>query len=133
MISREEVLKLETRRKIYKIILENPGLHLREILRRTKLSYGVLSYHLKYLKKQDLIVIKINRRYKRYYVAQKVANKDKEILNILREATPCKIILLLLFPGPGNIYQSRDTEKRHFLTLPHILILKFAPRGNWLS
>jgi predicted transcriptional regulator len=51
MISREEILKLETRRKIYKIILENPGLHLREILRRTKLSYGVLSYHLKYLKK----------------------------------------------------------------------------------
>ena len=112
MIPREDILKLETRRKIYNIILENPGLHLREILRRTDLSYGVLSYHLKYLKKQDLIVIKVNRRYKRYYVTQKVANKDKEILNILREETPCRIILLLLFAGPGHIYQSRETEKK---------------------
>ncbi|MCK4365914.1 MAG: winged helix-turn-helix transcriptional regulator [Thermoplasmatales archaeon] len=117
MISKENILKLETRREIYNIILENPGLHLREILRRTDLSYGVLSYHLNYLKKQDLIVTKINPRYTRYYVSQKVGDKDKEILNILREETPCKIILLLLIPGPGDIYQSRDIEMKAFSDL----------------
>jgi len=31
MLSKDDILKLETRREIYNLILSNPGLHLREI------------------------------------------------------------------------------------------------------
>ncbi|MCK4365849.1 MAG: winged helix-turn-helix transcriptional regulator [Thermoplasmatales archaeon] len=48
MISNENILELETRRQIYNIILENPGLHLRELSRRTNLSFGGLRHHLNY-------------------------------------------------------------------------------------
>lgn len=105
MISRGDILKLETRREIYNFILEHPGLHLREISRRTNISFGGLRYHLDFLKKQELVTTKSNRRYIRYYVTQKVGKIDKEIINLLRQEVPRKIFLLMLCAGPGYIYQ----------------------------
>jgi len=112
MISKENILKLGTRRKIYNFILEYPGLHLRELSRRTNIPLGVLRHHLNFLKKQGLVIKKTDRRYVRYYVTQKVGKKDKEIINLLRQEVPRRIILLLLSPGPGNIYQNKDTQKK---------------------
>ena len=86
-------------------------MHLREVSRKINISYSALRYHLDFLKKQGLIITKSNRRYTRYYVTQKVGRRDKEIISLLREEIPRKIILLLLCPGPGDIYKYNPEEE----------------------
>lgn len=49
---KEDSLALETRRKIYNLILNYPGLHEREIARKLNLSLSTLDYHLHYLEKR---------------------------------------------------------------------------------
>jgi len=112
MITNEDILKLETRKEIYNFIEKNPGLHLREISRNMNISFGNLRYHLNFLEKQNLIRKKESKRYTRYYITKQVSKRDKEILNLLRQDVPRQIILLLLTPGPGKIYQSRYTMNR---------------------
>jgi len=117
MISREDILKFKTRKNIYNFILKYPGLHLRELSRKTNIPFSGLRYHLHFLKKQGLIIQKTDRRYTRYYIAQKVGKKDKDIINLLRQEVPRRIILLLLTPGPSNIYQNKKTLEKA-LTVP---------------
>jgi len=112
MLLRDDILKLETRRELYQLILKNPGLHLREIKRRMNISLGSLQYHLKYLEKYDFINSKNDQKYIRYYAKEKIDRRDKEILNLLRQDIPLKIILLLLVPGPGKIYKDKETYKK---------------------
>jgi len=114
MISKDDILKLETRRDIYNVILKNPGLHLREILRITNLPTGSLQYHLKYLEKYGLITSIANKKYIRYYIKDKVSHKEKKILNFLRQEIPRRIILMLLIPGPGHIYKDKKTQKEAY-------------------
>ena len=111
MITKNDVLNLKTRRKIYYLIHEHPGLHLREISRKTNISFGGLRYHLDFLLKKELIVTKSNGRYIRYYAPHKIGKKDQELLEILRQEIPRKIILLLLLPGPGDIYINKDVKE----------------------
>lgn len=95
----EDLLKLETRRRIYNFILKYPGLHLRKICRKLKIPKTTMDYHLNYLKKHDLILIKTERGYNYYYVSKKVGNIEKKILAAIRQKTPRNIILFLfLYP-----------------------------------
>ena len=99
MITKDDIFKLQTRRKIYDFINKYPGLHLREISRRSNIPLGSLRYYIKSLDKYGLIVIKTDHKFKRYYVNQTVGEKDKELLNILRQDIPLRVILMLLTPG----------------------------------
>jgi len=114
MISKDDILKLETRRTIYDFIMKYPGLHLREISRRTNIPLSSLKYHLNYLEKLDLFISKADHRYKRYYIAKTVGKKDKEILNLLRQETPLRIVLMLLSPGPGQIFKDKEIQKEAY-------------------
>ena len=115
MISKEKVLNLKTRQELYNFISENPGLHLREIFRKVNLSFGCLRYHLNYLEKLNLIFSRPDLKYKRYYVKESIGRKDLEILNILRQEVPLRIIMMLLTPGPGNIFKDKETKKKAYL------------------
>jgi DNA-binding transcriptional ArsR family regulator len=97
MIQEKDILKLETRRKIYEFIEENPGLNIREISRRLNIPFTSLSYHLKYLKKLDLIREKHEGNYKKIFIAYKVGTRDKQILSLLRNNNSCKILLYLIW------------------------------------
>ena len=52
---------------ILKTIQDNPGIYTREIIRKTKLSNGVVQYHLRKLEKESRIRGDKRPRYKRYY------------------------------------------------------------------
>ncbi|MEA2053917.1 MAG: ArsR family transcriptional regulator [Candidatus Thermoplasmatota archaeon] len=93
---KEDSLALETRRKIYDLILNYPGLHEREIARKLNMSLSTLDYHLHYLEKREIIVSKRDGRYTRYFVSLKVGTQDKKIIAILRQKTPRNIVLFLL-------------------------------------
>lgn len=112
MITKKDILELETRKEIFNLILKHPGLHLRELSRRIDLSLGGLRHHLKYLRKQEYVVTKSYRRYTRYYVSKEVGKTDKELLNLMRQDIPRKIVMLLLCPGPPELYGEISKEEQ---------------------
>ena len=89
-------LDLETRREIFELISEVPGLHFRELLRRLDISSGNLNYQLSYLTKHDLLVSIADGNLKRYYAVGKVKGKEKRILACLRNETSRGLVLFLL-------------------------------------
>jgi len=111
-----EILKLETRKKIYKIIQENPGVNLTKIseilspgVNLTKiseilsLSPQLVDYHLKYLEHHELISIEVEKGYKRCYIIGQIGAEDKQFLSVLRQETPLKIVQFLL-KNPNSKY-----------------------------
>jgi len=96
MVDEQNSLNFETRRKIFKFIKDNPGLHLRKLSRKLDTPYSTLKYHLNCLEKNDLIVSKGQNGYQRYYARNKVGKNYKEVINFLRQDTTRKIILCLL-------------------------------------
>ena len=93
-------LELDSRRRIYEFIKNNPGTHMREIQRRLEMPIGVLKFHIQYLVKHEIITEKPDRYYKRYYLTGTLGSLDKEALGALRQQYPRWIILFLL-DNPG--------------------------------
>ncbi len=111
MLSEKDVFKLEKRRKIYDFIDKNPGLNIREISRKLNIPLTSLLYHLKYLKKLDLIREKHEGKYKKIYISYTIGAKDKQILGLLRNENSCKILLYLIWMRScSQIELSRELE-----------------------
>lgn len=89
-------LDLETRRRIFELISEFPGLHFREILRRLDISSGNLNYQLYHMMKHEMLVVIQDGNLKRYYVAGKIKGKEKRVLACLRNETARGLVLFLL-------------------------------------
>ncbi|MBN2599129.1 MAG: helix-turn-helix domain-containing protein [Candidatus Thermoplasmatota archaeon] len=92
----EDVLELETRRKIYDIISKNPGLHLSKIADLLDMRISHVEYHVNYLEKYDIITIEKTTGYKRIYIKGTIGTQDKRYLSILRQKTLLHIVLFLL-------------------------------------
>jgi len=133
-----DILELETRRKIFNFILNNPGLHLREVSRRINIPRATLRYHLGYLKKQDLIIEEtVKKSYMRYYCRNKVSTDDKKILTFLRQKTTRDILLYYLcFIVASRLELSNNLEKKsttiafHLKKLLEADIIEPAPVGK---
>jgi DNA-binding transcriptional ArsR family regulator len=97
MLSEKNIFKLEKRRKIYEFINNNPGYNIREISRKLNIPFSSLSYHIKYLKKLELIEEKREGKYKKIFISNKVSVLDKKMLGILRNENSCKILLYLFY------------------------------------
>jgi predicted transcriptional regulator len=96
----DKSLELESRRKIYEAVKSVPGIHFRELNRRLGITLGVIEYHLKYLEQHELIVSKRAGRYKRYYIMGKMGSRDKQLMGLLQQQMPRRILMhLLLNPG----------------------------------
>ena len=93
MLSKESVLKLDTRQRIYDFILNNPGLHINEIKRRMNIPKSTLIYHTQCLTKLDLIEEKRSGKHCILYPIKKVGSKEKQILKILRDRTCLRIYI----------------------------------------
>ncbi len=93
----EEALSNISRKKLYNLISRSPGLHFRELQRRTKYATGMLQYHLDYLQKKHLIRIDKRDNFLRFYSVRKdFAEEDKDLMNLLRNPVTRKIIIPLL-------------------------------------
>jgi predicted transcriptional regulator len=91
-----DVLELETRRKIYDLVAKNPGLHLSKIAKLLGMRISLVEYHLFYLEKNQLVVPVNESGYTRYYVKGKIGTEDKKVLALLRQDVPLRIVILLL-------------------------------------
>ena len=103
-MSKEEVLKLKTRRQIYSYILKHPGLHEREISRQINIPLGTVDYHLFFLKKRGLVIDRSDGRYTRYYITGKIGTRDKKIIAVLRQSVLRKVIMFLLL-NPDSFHR----------------------------
>lgn len=101
----DKMLELKTRRELYEMIRNHPGLHLREISRQAGLLPSLVEYHLRYLIKNEFIYSVKEEGYKRFYASKKMgigpdnsemSSRQKKILHLLRQKIPFMIILKLL-------------------------------------
>jgi DNA-binding transcriptional ArsR family regulator len=95
--TKEEALELDARRQIYEYILATPGTHLRGVHRAVKLPFGQVLYHLNYLEKLELVVVKKDGKFSRYFVKNLIGRKEKDVISVLRHEVPRTIAILLLF------------------------------------
>jgi DNA-binding transcriptional ArsR family regulator len=122
-----DLLALGVKRKIYDLILKNPGLHLREISRKLRIPKTSLRHHLRYLEKNKLIITNFENRYKRHYILDENGQKEKEILSLFRQEVPRNILVYLLFCTWGSkIELSRALEKYPSTIEFHLKKLKKA-------
>jgi predicted transcriptional regulator len=101
----DEALDLESRKRIFDFLQASPGTHFRELTRQLSLPTGVIAYHLKYLEDAEMIVGKIEGRYKRYYLVGKMGSKDKKLMSVLRQEIPRRILMHLIM-NPGSTHKA---------------------------
>ncbi|MEM3396521.1 MAG: winged helix-turn-helix transcriptional regulator [Thermoplasmata archaeon] len=100
--------ELEVRRSIFSLIAKIPGIHFRELQRKLGLEVGTLDYHLNRMEKEGLIYGVKERYYKRYYTKE-VDARDFELMAVLRQEKPRRIVLhLLLKPGSTHAEIGRE-------------------------
>ncbi|MDG6220353.1 MAG: winged helix-turn-helix transcriptional regulator [Candidatus Thermoplasmatota archaeon] len=111
MKDKRDDLALETRRAIYEVVADFPGLHFREIVRRLGMSPSNVEYHLRYMVKHDLLTVVEDGKLKRFYVRGKVGHDEKVLLSVLRKEISRGIVLFLLLEpdsGPAEILEVFD-------------------------
>ncbi|MCU0859417.1 MAG: winged helix-turn-helix transcriptional regulator [Thermoplasmata archaeon] len=99
----QDPLELENRKRIFECIRGSPGLHFREIQRRTSLPIGVLEYHLNYLVDRSIISLDKRESFSRYYPGVQMGQDKQRILSSLRQEIPRGVILFLL-SNPGSTH-----------------------------
>jgi len=101
--------ELETRKRVYDLVVQNPGVHLREIERRTNLPLGVVRYHLDRLQREELIYPQEDRYFKRFFPKNRLPNVPTDTFAVLRQESLRRIVLLLL-SKPGSTHHTLMDE-----------------------
>ena len=101
-VGKRNPLQLGIRRSLLSLIQECPGLHFREIQRRTDTQTGQLTYHLDYIAKAGLISTISDGEYVRYYAPSSINKKERKILELLRRKSIRHIVLHLLSSNSSN-------------------------------
>ncbi len=76
-----------TRDLIISIIDENPGIHFREIQRRSGVAVGQLEYHLDHLERDEMLSIREDGNLKRYFCLNSDSYSERQILFYLRSSS----------------------------------------------
>ncbi|MFH0715012.1 MAG: transcriptional regulator [Candidatus Diapherotrites archaeon] len=117
-----DALALETRQKLYAEIRKSPGLHFREIQRRTSMATGALQYHLEYLEKNDLLKSEKVDNTKRYY-AMRVEHlpQEEKWMPLLRQDKMRHAALYLLTKKNASILQAARKLKLPYSSTAKLL------------
>lgn len=130
-------LELESRKRIYECVRNSPGIHFREIQRRTNLPIGVLEYNLNYLVHRSLLTVDKQESFSRYFPSGQVSPDKQRILSSLRQEIPRGVVLYLLrHPGAthgevlGNFTISGGTLSYHVKKLVSRGVVKLDKVGR---
>jgi predicted transcriptional regulator len=92
---KDEILENENRRKIYRVITSNPGIHLRELQRVLDMPLSTVDYHLNYMAKKEIILRDQNKGIIRYF-AKPFDEEEKRIVSALRQKRMREIVFIIL-------------------------------------
>lgn len=101
-MSDHDCLSVASRRSIYECVVQHAGAHLRDVARRSGMPLGTALYHLDRLEEAGLVVARRDGRYKRYFTAQGMGRREKEVVSLLRHDVPRRIVYALLSGGPAT-------------------------------
>ncbi len=93
--------ELETRKRVYDLVVLSPGVHLREVERLTGLPLGVVRYHLDRLQREDLVFVQEDRYFKRFFPKGRIPNVPIQYFGVLRQESLRRIALHLM-NNPGS-------------------------------
>ena len=82
--------------KVLQFIQENPGSHLRRIMRELEMSMGTIQYHLNLLEKQGKISSERQNFHKYYFPIGLFGQNERDILKILNQDTAKEILMIIL-------------------------------------
>lgn len=88
------------RSAILRCVSRFPGVHLRDIERRTSLPLGQVLYHLDRLERMGLVISSRDAGFRRYYLSRDVGRAEKKYLAALRHDVP-RHLLVTLLERPG--------------------------------
>ena len=91
--------KTDTRSDLLAIIQDNPGLHFRELQRRSGLANGQLEYHLYQLEKELKVSKRRDGKLLRYFSNMSGNQKERVIVYFLRNRVSREIIIECLAHG----------------------------------
>ncbi len=91
-------LEQNTRLRIYNLILEDEGIHLREVCRKLNKKMGVIQYHINVLEKAGLINSLKDGRYRRFFVNNNHSSDSKRnlIISVIKREPSFKILQTLI-------------------------------------
>lgn len=92
----DRLLDLNTRRRLYRYIQDNPGMHLRGIQRAVDMPLGTVEYHLHQMEKNEMLTSRDDGRFKAFFAKEGIDRRDKDILYYVRQDNPRRIMIHLL-------------------------------------
>jgi predicted transcriptional regulator len=100
----DDPLELATRRRLYAVVKEYPGIHVREAARQLGTSMALVEYHLALLRQHGLVSVSKEDGYARLYPADAPAPSaaEREQVGLLRQRLPLRVTLTLLDDGPAK-------------------------------
>ncbi len=90
-----DVLLVKARKRIYQLIEQFPGVHLRELHRKLGGGKGNLEHHVGYLVKKGLIQVEKERGNKRFFPLG-LNDYERQLLGVLRNPAWRKVVIVLL-------------------------------------
>ncbi|MHB8586435.1 MAG: winged helix-turn-helix transcriptional regulator [Thermoplasmatota archaeon] len=97
----DPLLALPTRRAIYMLLVDHPGLYLRELGRTLGMPMGSLEYHLHELVEAGLLSV-VHEENKRFFPAQ-IPAPEKRTLALLRQE-PLRRVVISLLQSPDSTH-----------------------------
>lgn len=97
-----DVLALDSRKRIYDHVKTHPGTHLRQVARVLEIPLGTALYHLDYLTTRDVLVVRQDGRYKRFFLANSMGRREKDHVTTFRHDVPRRIAEALLSGTTGT-------------------------------
>lgn len=93
---KEQKNKKEIALNILSYISNNPGIHFNKMQRTLNVAAGTLQYHLNRMERAEKIIVVRKKYYTRYFPVTMKHPIDQNIMVILRQNLPRKLILILL-------------------------------------
>jgi len=134
----EEIFKNEHRRKIIKYVLEDPGIHHNELLRKCDIQKGQLQWHLDVLLKNNIIRKEKFGQYSIYFPLLNTLENVEGFVNGLTKSETTSRIFNLIKDNPGitsseisiKINLARNSVKYHIDKLFHNDLIIYKKKGR---
>lgn len=99
-LGRDEVLDHDARHRMYKVIQDEPGIHVSELMRRVDGGWGGLMHHLHVLEDKEFVTSRDDGRYRRLFpVGQYNPDRMDTIALLRNESTAEALDIIARRPG----------------------------------
>lgn len=106
---------ISARESIISVMRTNPGIHFRELQRRTGIATGQIQYHLYQLEKSGLISVREDGKLRRYFLIDSTGFEERKLILYLRSNLTRPILYRLMLeeeiPIPKIVKKGRNSEK----------------------